>query len=295
MEKVRPNPLDSSRVRPAKVFQDGVVAGLLGALVVAVAHMIADVVAGEPLRTPATLGVLLAGAASEDAGAVLRFTCFHIFGWVLVGGLGSWLISVVDAHPRLLPLIFGGFVAVFTSVLYVLGALSVPGLPPHHLWVATLLGSAAAAGYLALRHPQLARHVEREHLAETTRLHLERALDHEAAGVATYRAIAEKFPNSIFAKRIEEKEARWAMLRSRCDDLGLPPTELPESAHQWTATTLDEALREAIVFERRTIDFYDRFLAAAFELQIRELFVRLRYDVLETSLPELEREIETGN
>lgn len=290
---------DSDDVQPIVVAQDGLVAGLIGAFLVAAIHLIADLVAGEPFRTPTVLAVLVVdgSAAARDAeasvGTALRFTLFHVAVWLVLGWIGSWLVSLVDVRPRLASYVFAGFAFVFISMLYVSGAFSIPGLESLHLWLGTLLGSATAAGYLIWRHPKLAGHVKAEQLTETTRLELERALEHEAADLAAYRVAAERFPSPIITKMIEEKRTRSAMLRSRCEALGLPPSAEPETAHPWSATNAEEALHEALAFERATIEFYDRFLAIVPELQIRELFLRLRYHVLDTTIPELERAIDT--
>ncbi len=300
MAESHSHPFESVRFKPSLVVRDGLVAGLCGALVVALAHLVADVLAGDPLRTPTLLGLLLnegpeaALTAQGNIGVAFRFTCFHIAFWLLLGGIGSWLISLVDAHPRLASFAFSGFAFVFISVLYGAGAFTLPGLPTVHLWIGTLLGSIAAAGYLVWRHPHLAGHIQRERLTETTRSWLERALEHEAADLAAYGAIAERFPEPIFAKMVEEKKIRSEGLRIRCESLGLPPSESPEGAHHWEARTLDDALREAMAFERRTIDFYDRFIAAIPELQFRDLFIRLRYHVLDTTIPELEQALEAS-
>jgi hypothetical protein len=294
MEKAHTPPIASDRVHATQVIRDGIIAGLLGALVVAGIHLITDLVAGEPLRTPTALGVLLLGGgeAAANLGIALRFTCIHAVAWVMLAVLASWLISMADVHPRLAATIFAVSAFVFINVMYLAGALSVPGLPPHHLWVGTLLGSAAAGAWLLRRHPWLTRHIEREHLTEVTRIDLERALDREAADLFAYQSIATRFPDSIFGDLVEAKRARSAMLHSRCEELGLPATEFPETAHEWEATTLDGAYREALAFERITIDFYDRFLAAVSEMQIRELFLRLRCEVLDETIPQLERAIE---
>jgi hypothetical protein len=299
MVESHPQAFDSSSVETIRVVEDGLVAGLLGALVVAGTHLLADGLAGEPFRTPTVLGVLFVDGAAAAQNAkpsfdiAFRFTCLHIAGWVILGFIGSWLISVVEARPRLASYAFAGFAFAFITLLYAAGAFSVPGLPQLHLWLGTLVGSVAAAGYLAWRHPKVAGHIKRQNLTETTLSELERALEHEAADLAAYCYIAETFPSPVFAKMIEEKRARSALLRARCDKLGLAPSQNPETAHKWTAENLREALDEAITFEQRTIDFYDRFLAVVPELEIRNVFLRLRYHVLDTTISELRRAIET--
>ena len=187
---------EADRVHPVPMLLDGVVAGLIGAFVAALAHLVADAAVGVPLRTPTVLGQLVIGglASTEnvhpDVQTAFWFTCIHMILWSVLGTLGSWLISLVDAHPRLLAAIFGGFVIGFVSLLYAAGAFSIPGLPPLHLWIGTLLGSGASAAYLAQRHPKLMGHVGRAHLTPTTIAEIVRALAHERAAVAAYEAAA---------------------------------------------------------------------------------------------------------
>jgi hypothetical protein len=298
MAQAQPGVPDARRVHLALVLRDGVVAGLLAALVVATVHFIADVAGGEPLRTPTVLGALFAEKAERavtvTAGTelALRFTALHVAAWLVLGCVGSFLISLVDAHPRLSSYVFGGFALVYASVLYLSGGLSLPGLPPLHLWAGTLLGPIVAAWYLARRHPLLARHIERVHLSESARRSLERALEHEAADLASYQAVAEQFPGPIFTKMIDEKRTRSQMLGERCSELGLPPSPDPETAHPWASATFDDALREAVAFEQKSIELYDRFLATGPEIQVRDVFLRLRNHILDTTIPELEQALD---
>ena len=210
----------------------------------------------------------------------------------LIGFTAAALMSFVTARVRRIPA-SSGPVPKATSSSRKRSAMPSTGVRCHSTSRPKLLGSAAAGVWLLRRHPWLARHIEREHLTEGTRVDLERAFDREAADLFAYQSIAARFPDSIFADLVEAKRARSAMLHSRCQELGLPATEFPETAHEWEATTLDGAYREALAFERITIDFYDRFLAAVSEMQIRELFLRLRCEVLDETIPQLERAIES--
>ncbi len=262
--------------------RDGLVAGLLGALVVAVSHGVADLVSGDPLRTPTILGALLFGGledaqnATADLGLALRFTGTHVLVWAVLGSAGSVLISIVDSRPRLASIVFGGFAFVFISVSYLSGAFSVPGLGPMHLWIGTLLGSAAAAGYLSWRHPQLRSHIERVHLTKTTRSEIERALALEASGLAAFESSATAFPDSALPGVLQEKRSRVDALSKLVSELGLQAPASPAPAFE--AASAGEAVRCAIEHERELVDLYDSFLAVVPEMHIREIFLRLRYD-----------------
>jgi hypothetical protein len=208
--------------------------------------------------------------------------------WLSLGIAGSALISIVDTRPKLASIVFTGFAFAFISLSYLAGAFSVPGLAPMHLWIGTLLGSAAAAAYLARRHPKLAGHIERVHLTETTRSEIEGALALEASGSAALEAAAARFPDSPLAGILEAKQGHVHILSTLAGDLGLNGPGPGDSEPAWQAETVDEALRAAIAHEREIVDLYDRFLSVVPELRIRDVFLRLRYHALDTTIPQLE-------
>src|SRR5919198_3069798 len=74
------------------VLREGVVAGLIGAAVVALWFLAIDAIQGEPLRTPKLLGAALLRQAAPTA-AVLSYTVVHGLAFVVVGMLGSLLIA----------------------------------------------------------------------------------------------------------------------------------------------------------------------------------------------------------
>lgn len=285
---------DSNRVHPLRVLQDGLFAGLVGAFVVAGVHFVADLVLAEPLRTPTALGALLvdgpnaARGAVPDLGLAFRFTCLHMAAWVLLGIAGSYLTSLVDAHPKRAPLVFGGFSFFFISLLYVSGAFSVPGLEPLHLWAGTLLGAAAAATVLVWRHPMLSGNLEREHLTPTTRAEIERALVHEIGAWKAYRAASERFSDPRLEGVALEKSERVELLRGLVRDLGLEEADALEIEPAWSAETAGEARERAIASERETVAFYDRFLAVVPEIDIRDVFMHLRQHPVNATIPELQ-------
>ncbi len=283
---------EATRLQPLRIVRDGLFAGLAGAAVVAVAHAVTDAAAGELLRTPTALGALVldgpeaALATHPDPGIALRFTGIHAATWIGIGIVGSLLVSLVDVQPKLAPLVFGCFAFVFISLSYLSGAYSLAGLGSMHLWIGTLLGSAAAAGYLAFRHPRLAGRIEGVSLTGTTRSELERALELEARGCEALDTAANDFRDSPLAEVLAAKRGHVAILSQLVDELGL--REPGEVDAAWTAATAQEAVRNAIAHERELVDLYDRFLAGVPEARIREVFLRLRYHALDTTIARLE-------
>src|SRR5436309_2995251 len=85
-----------------KLYQEGLVAGLVGAATVALWFLLVDTVQGRPLYTPTVLGSALfsRGAGAPWASAlpniemVLMFTWVHGLTFVVIGGIVSHLLRV---------------------------------------------------------------------------------------------------------------------------------------------------------------------------------------------------------
>lgn len=289
-------PASDGPLRPVPVLRDGLVAGFIGAAVVAVAHGIADLAAGDLLRTPSLLGVLVsegveaARMAQPDVAVAIRFTGLHLVVWAVLGVVGSLLISIVDSRPKLASVVFTGFAFVFISASYLAGAFSIPGLGPLHLWIGTLLGSAGAAAYLGWRHPHLAGHIQREHLTDNTLREISRALALETRSAAAFVAAAERFPESALARIVDAKRGHVKILQKLADDLGIERPARGEPA--WAASDVPAAIRAAIAHEREVVDLYDRFLAVVPEVRIRDVFLRLRYHAVDQILPQLQKALD---
>jgi hypothetical protein len=161
--------LDTSATTPGAVslYQEGMIAGVLGALAVAIWFLVLDSLSGRPFWTPTVLGTALFRHGSGlDSPAtlpvsfemVLMFSWIHGMAFAGLGGVAARLLGYVERHPSagfgvlLLFVIFQfGFIAVATvfaePVLRVLSAWSI--------LVANLLAAAAMAAYLWRRHPSL--------------------------------------------------------------------------------------------------------------------------------------------
>jgi hypothetical protein len=149
------------------LYQEGMLAGLLGALTVAVWFLVLDALSGRPFWTPTVLGTALFrhGAGLDAAETlpvsfemVLMFTWVHGLLFAGLGGVAARLLGHVERHPNagfgvlLLFVIFQfGFIAAATVVAApVLHALSA-----WSILVANLLAAAAMAAFLRHRHPGL--------------------------------------------------------------------------------------------------------------------------------------------
>ena len=150
---------DSSRI-----YQEGIVAGVIGAATVAVWFLVLDTLAGRPLSTPTLLGATLfrRGAAVTVPGVslemVLMFTWVHGLVFVLLGGIASWLLAQAERHPSfgfgvLLLFVFFQFGFMVVAMLFARPVLVALGWPA--ILGANLLAAATMAAYFYWRHPSL--------------------------------------------------------------------------------------------------------------------------------------------
>ncbi len=156
----------SPDTRIEALYREGIIAGLLGAAVVAIWFLIVDVINGQPLYTPTVLGAALfrrgAGVVAPevvpDFGMVGMFTWVHGLLFAAIGGLTARLLGFAERNPSvgfgiLLLFVFFEFGFVAAAMLFaepILHALAWPAV-----LVANMLAAAVMGGYLRLRHPNL--------------------------------------------------------------------------------------------------------------------------------------------
>jgi hypothetical protein len=151
----------------ANLYQEGIVAGLVGAATIAVWFLVLDGISGRPFYTPNVLGTALfrrgEGLASPETLAislemVLMFTWVHGLAFAAIGGIVAWLLSLAERNPSIgfgflilfVVLEFGFLVVAMIFAAPVLRALAWPAVV-----VANLLAAMAMAAYFRLRHPNL--------------------------------------------------------------------------------------------------------------------------------------------
>jgi putative oxidoreductase len=152
---------------PHPLLRDGIIAGLIGAAVIAVWFFIVDAVSGRPFFTPATLGhglldVLGKQPAQDDSMLihVMAYTVFHFAAFMLVGLVASLIVFLAQHEPSIL----FGFVVLF--VAFEVGFYGLVGLLHQatalreFAWYQVLIGNllaAAAMGFYFWRtHKELA-------------------------------------------------------------------------------------------------------------------------------------------
>lgn len=151
----------------SRLYEEGMIAGLIGAGIVAGWFLLLDTLQGRPLYTPTVLGTALfrrgAGLGTPELlpvslEMVSMFTWVHALVFAALGGVAARLLGLAERNPSvgfgvlLLFVVFefGFMAAALVFARAVLAALAWPAI-----LVANLLAAAGMAGYLWRRHPNL--------------------------------------------------------------------------------------------------------------------------------------------
>lgn len=150
--------------RATETTQEGIVAGIIGATVIAAWFLVLDLAQGRPFYTPAMLGTaLFKGPGAIDSTTisfetVLVFTWIHFLVFAFLGGIASYLLARAEESPNL------GFGIVLLIVVFSFGFIAVTMAFAEPVlralaWPAVLAGNVMAAGAMSLyfrrRHPAL--------------------------------------------------------------------------------------------------------------------------------------------
>ena len=150
------------------VFREGVVAGLIGAAVVAAWFLVLDAVRGDPLRTPRVLGTEML-RQHDPVGALVSYTIVHGLVFVLFGIAGAFLLSGAEARPGVLVVFFMLYIAFeffFFAVVLVMARWVLDDLPGWAVVVGNLLAGAAMLAYYFRKHRSLVARVAQTLAAE---------------------------------------------------------------------------------------------------------------------------------
>jgi len=150
---------------PRPLVREGVIAGLIGAAVIAIWFFLIDLITRQPLFTPATLGrgmLSIFGpvpASQSSAFLVLSYTVFHVAAFVMVGLVAAMIVYFANREPSILL----GFVVLFAAIE--VGFYAFVGLLQHatplgslawyNVMIGNLLAAAAMGTYLLRAHPIL--------------------------------------------------------------------------------------------------------------------------------------------
>ena len=157
------------------IVRHGLIAGLLGYGVVALAFGLANVIAGRSFfHTAALLGAALFEGATEPTGvtvtpaSVAAYNAVHLLVFLGFGLVTSWLASMARRGPQLWYVALFAFIFVGFHLIGAAQLLASPmeaALSAPMIWVAGITASLIMAGYVIAQHPELQR---REQWSDTS-------------------------------------------------------------------------------------------------------------------------------
>jgi hypothetical protein len=147
-------------------LREGIVAGLIGAAVVAIWFFVFDILRGRPFLTPSLLGSLVflgvntPTVTAPAVGPILGYTILHGLAFVAFGVVAATMLAMSDREPALFiafVILFACFEVFFFGVLGVLGRGVQTALVWWSVLVGNLLASIAMLWYFLRAHRTLPR------------------------------------------------------------------------------------------------------------------------------------------
>jgi hypothetical protein len=138
----------------SRYLREGIIAGLIGAAIVAAWFLIYDAARGEPLRTPALLGAAaLQGlrdpsAVTVSPALVAQYTVLHGVVFALFGVLVAYLIVSAQSQPSRLLVVFIALMSFEVAFLAVLTWWAHPVVTALGWWAILVANALAAGGML---------------------------------------------------------------------------------------------------------------------------------------------------
>ncbi len=136
------------------ILREGVVAGVIGAAVLASWFFILDAIRGDPLRTPRFLGTAML-QQTDPVGAILSYTIVHGIAFILFGIAGAFLLSGAEQRPAFLVpfvMLYLTFEFFFFAVMLILARWALDELAGWAVVLGNLLAGAAMLTYYFNKH-----------------------------------------------------------------------------------------------------------------------------------------------
>ena len=146
------------------VAREGIVTGLIGAVIVAVWFLVSDVLAGHPFRTPALLGAIIFNGMSQPssfavtAALVLGYTGLHFFAFIMFGIAASITMYASEREPLValgVVVLFLWFELCFAGFLTFLDQTAVQQLGWWNIAGGNVVALAAIIAWYEHRHPRV--------------------------------------------------------------------------------------------------------------------------------------------
>src|SRR5207247_428107 len=148
------------------VLREGIVAGLIGAAVVAVWFLFFDIARGRPFLTPGLLGAAVFQGVTNPTGLeitvanVVGYTLIHGLAFIAFGVVAASLMAISEREPTLFVafvILFAAFEVFFFGVVGALGRSMLGALVWWAILIGNLLASLAMLWYLFRAHRALPR------------------------------------------------------------------------------------------------------------------------------------------
>jgi uncharacterized membrane protein YphA (DoxX/SURF4 family) len=150
---------------PHPVLRKGTIAGIIGATCVAVWFFIVDLIAGQPLFTPATLGHALLTVLkptpewASPTATIIAYTVYHYLAFIGIGIIAAVVAGWAGKEPAILigfVILAAAFEVGFYGLVAVLQLVTPLGaLAWYQVMIGNLIAAAAMGGYLWHVHPLL--------------------------------------------------------------------------------------------------------------------------------------------
>src|SRR5881275_1878788 len=148
------------------VVREGIVAGLIGAAVVAVWFFVFDLLRGRPFITPTLLGSMVFFGVKTPIGLdpapgpILGYTVLHGLAFIAFGIVAATMMAMSEREPALFVafvILFACFEVFFFGLLSVLGRAAQAALVWWSVLIGNLLASVAMLWYFFRAHRALPR------------------------------------------------------------------------------------------------------------------------------------------
>ena len=139
------------------VLREGFVAGIIGAVMVAVWFFAIDAIHGEPLHTPKVLGSIVL-QKPEASQAVLVYTVLHGLAFIAFGIVGALLMAGAERYPMLifaLVILFTAFEVGFFGGIVIVASWVLDELAGWTIFVGNILAAAGMLAYYFAHHRAL--------------------------------------------------------------------------------------------------------------------------------------------
>jgi len=165
------------------VVREGVLAGLMGGLIVAVWFLIYDVAIGHPFRTPALLGAIIFNGMAEPQGfavtaaLVLGYTVLHFFAFIMFGIAASITMAASEYEPLLALgtlVLFVWFELCFAAFVTFLAQSAMQEIGWWNIVGGNVTALAAIIAFYEIRHPRVVPRIRERWVALRTEGHIDR-------------------------------------------------------------------------------------------------------------------------